>query len=234
MGKIEEIIQRIAGSSLAVVVDVDDTVLASSVRWLNRFNSSFGLNLSIAMIKKTGGLSSYLRRHPEFESFREMLEMTYYDKDFHIDLAAIRGAVTGIDRLKEANIPLGGYLTARPEELTNITSKNLVSLGFPDAPVCARPKNVENNSTLEWKTETLRRIANSYDGQLVMIDDKQSLQRVIADLNSQLKIPIVFILCIGNLRYDAWLELGIEYAEGKHSYVASWYEIPEICISLRS
>ena len=79
------------------------------------------------------------------------------------------------------------YLTTRPEELSELTREELVTSGFPDLPVVARPQEIALENTTTWKISVLLKLSSQLLPHglisLLMIDDSVSLHTEISQMH---------------------------------------------------
>lgn len=120
-----------------------------------------------------------------YPGYQEKNAAMIADPDFNRGLETISGATQAMNCLA-ANVLI--YLTARPEKLAELTREELLTAGFPDREVIARPATVSVENVTAWKVDVLQQLASQYvsllrrHSSLVMIDDSAGLHEVLIRL----------------------------------------------------
>jgi hypothetical protein len=221
-------------SGVCLVVDIDETLLNPLPRWAERVNSHFGWNIELSQVEPAGGWDNYLEKHPDYSTFAVFADTLRADPEFNFGLDPIDGAVDALKILGELpGVRVGCYLTTRPAPVANATAADLRRLGFPAAPVIARPENVDRAHTVEWKTSELERLLADEPGTVVVIDDNLALGRRLCERNEHAARPIVGIVFLGPLTYTEVRTRNVVSRPDRHFYVADWKEVVTIVKSYR-
>jgi hypothetical protein len=190
------------------------------------------LDLSIQQIEYNGGLDNLFRDNPRYHEFTQIAESLRADEEFNTDLPPVDGALEGVQKLLDNPfLCIGGYLTTRPFEVTEVTEVDLQKKGFPFAPLITRPKETARELTVQWKLSVLEDLANSYNGMLIMVDDNIAIAEAIRQRNSQAENFIVAILFNGPLTYTTVKQKNIVTCSHEHFYVVQWKDVPHICFN---
>jgi hypothetical protein len=216
----------VTSSDACLVVDIDETLLNPLPRWAERVNSHFGWHIELSKVEPAGGWDNYLEKHPDYPRFSVFADALRADPEFNFGLDPIDGAVEALKSLGDLpGVRVGCYLTTRPALVAEATAADLRRLGFPPAPVIARPGNVDRAHTVQWKTSELERLLAGEPGNLIVIDDNLALGRRLCERNEHATRPIISIVFLGPLTHTEVRAQGIVSRPDRHFYVADWKEI---------
>ncbi|GLY02793.1 MULTISPECIES: hypothetical protein [Actinoplanes] len=208
-----------------LVVDIDETLLNPLPRWAERVNRRFGWDIASSQVEPAGGWDNYLAAHPDYPAFSVFADTLRADPEFNSGLDPIDGAVEALTSLGDLpGVRVGCYLTTRPAPVAAATAADLRRLGFPVAPVVARPESVDRARTVDWKTGELERLLTTGPGQVIVIDDNLALGRRLCERNAHAATPIVGIVFLGPLTHTEVRKRGIVSCPEHHFYVADWKE----------
>lgn len=179
-----EVQARLQDARIGLVLDVDEALVLSVQRWTEEMNALF-LRLGYLdtpwqydEVCRAGGTQGSFGKDPRIppEHFKRASQRRLRSARFNRGLPMVEENIPQVLAALDAqSVPVGMYLTARPEVVTEVTKDELYSLGFPTAPVLARPDDVPDNQVSAWKYQQLRQVATLTNAPLVMVDDSVSM-----------------------------------------------------------
>lgn len=224
-----EALQRISSDQVCLVVDIDETLINPLPRWRERVNGHFGWNIEQWQVELAGGWDNVLIDHPDYGLFSTFADALRGDPEFNFGLDPIDGARDAMENLSNLpNVNVGCYLTTRPAQVARATTADLHRLGFPSAPIIARPAGVSRADTAKWKIRELERFLENEPRNVIVIDDNLRLGQRLCDRNAHATRFIVGIVFLGPLTRPEVRMRGITSRPDRHFYVADWKEIPVI------
>lgn len=216
-------------SGVFLVVDVDETLLNPLNRWAERVNDRFGWQIEVAQVEKAGSWDNLMVDHPDYDTFSTFADFLRADPDFNYGLEPVEGALDALgDICNLPNVKLGCYLTTRPARVAESTSSDLRRLGFPSAPVIARPDSVDRACTVEWKVNELEHLLKTESRKILIIDDNLGLGERLCKRNEHAVKSIVSIVFLGPLTVAEVQQRHVESRPERDFYVADWKQIDAI------
>jgi len=216
-------------SDVCLVVDVDETLLNPLPRWAERVNDRFGWDVDLSQVELAGGWDNLLAEHPDYDAFSTFADFLRADPEFNTGLDPIAGALDAMGVLCGLpRVRIGCYLTTRPFRVADATGADLRRLGFPSAPVIARPDGVDRADTVEWKVGELEHLLKSEPGEVVIIDDNLGLGRRLCERNEHASKAIVSIVFLGPLTVAEAHLRNLRSRPDRHFYIADWQGIVAI------
>jgi len=224
-------VANIDNKKCIVILDLDETIFNPLEKWRKHLVNNLGVDFSVSDVEKSGGLDSLFESTPRYAEFTEIAERYRANPELYLDLPLIEGAVSSIQKIEaDPDLIVGGYLTARPKNIIDITIDELRKNNLPIRPIIARPTTIKFLSTVEWKIDVLNDVNIQYPQSIIMVDDKLELALELKEENQQInKKPITTILFKGPLSLNAIQQLKIVSDPATHFYVSDWQEIPSIC-----
>lgn len=176
-----EVHERLALAKIALVLDVDETLVLSVRKWTEQMNALFYTRLKLLQeplsfeeVCARGGTYGSFGSHPDIPQplFERATQRRLGSKRFNTHLPIVEDNIQAVlAELEQAGMIVGMYLTARPDSVTEVTRQEMLRLGFPAAPVLARPKHISEPKIAQWKHEQLSRVAQASTTPVVMVDD---------------------------------------------------------------
>lgn len=221
--------QTADASGVYLVVDVDETLLNPLARWAERVNDRFGWHIEVAQVEMAGSWDNLMIDHPQYDAFSTFADFLRADPDFNYGLDPVDGALDALENLCGLpNVTLGCYLTTRPVRVAQSTTSDLRRLGFPAAPVIARPEGVDRSCTIEWKISELEHLLKTEPRKILIIDDNLGLGERLCERNEHAMRSIISIVFLGPLTIAEVHERHVESRPDRHFYVADWKQIDAI------
>lgn len=164
----------VSKKSQGLALDIDDTLAWTCREWVDHLHMKFGNpeNLTPQEFFDKYGLVQHAEYFQREEVYAHIQEMCV-DPVLHESIAVIEDALPAIEKIS-AVIPIGAYLTARPECMRSITEPWLKRHGFPDRKLIMRPDDLPVDNRHGWKAETLEQL---YPEVVGIIDDNPSICR---------------------------------------------------------
>lgn len=216
-------------SGVYLVVDVDETLLNPLTRWAERVNDRFGWHIEVAQVETAGSWDNLMVDHPDYDAFSTFADFLRADPDFNYGLDPVEGALDALGGLCDLpNVTLGCYLTTRPAQVARSTTSDLRRLGFPSAPVIARPDSVDRAFTIEWKVSELEHLLKTESKKILIIDDNLGLGERLRERNAHAVESIISIVFLGPLTVAEVQQRQVESRPDQHFYVADWKQIDAI------
>lgn len=155
-----------------LALDIDDTLSWTCREWVDYLHTTFGNpeNLSPQEFVDKYRLvqrAPYFAREEVLVRIREMC----FDPAFHDSLAVIEDALPALQNIEKV-IPIGAYLTARPESMRECTQRWLEAHNFPEAELIMCPDERPFGTASEWKAKLLEEL---YPNIIGIIDDNPAL-----------------------------------------------------------
>jgi len=163
-----------------LALDIDNTLSATNEHWVDHLVMRFG---TPGFGLSQGALVSMLASQPcsqvwRSDEARSHIDFMKSDPDFQaVGIPVIDGAVQGVRDL-HAVTPISCYMTVRPASSAVRTREWLLSHGFPDLPIYARPPHVAHEDGNAWKGKLLQDSHPSVTG---IVDDSTSVLRACGD-----------------------------------------------------
>jgi len=154
-----------------LALDIDDTLSWTCREWAECLHAEFGNpeNLTPQEFVDRYRLTQhapYFQRDDILVRIREMC----FDPAFHDGVAVIEDALPALKKIEKI-IPIGAYLTARPESVRASTQQWLSRHNFPEAELIMCPDERPLGTAGEWKAQVLE---ESYPGIVGIVDDNPS------------------------------------------------------------
>ena len=153
----------------AYAIDIDDTVALTAQAWASILIEQFGApdGLSASEIFKVYGIIQNVP-HWQTPEARDWIRGAINSTEIYDRVEPISEARDFLSNPPEG-ITIGCYLTARPDDCHEQTSRWLKRHGFPHAPLLCRPSSVPHNERHPWKARELEKLYPSVIG---LIDDQ--------------------------------------------------------------
>lgn len=143
-----------------IVFDVDDVVTRTGPHWIGRAIQKFGMRRILQGHSATEVHMNY--RYLEYcpwlhEDAEVMAWLATLPRDpdsYACD--PVEDALEVISLIHERILPIGAYLTARPDVMAWLTITWLRMHKFPEAPVIHRPNEMHYEQAHAWKKSVLR------------------------------------------------------------------------------
>lgn len=141
--------------------DIDDSLIDANKGWhaeYLRLAAEKGLDASLLAEVVTFKVSP--RRYftdpqlglgDEYLFFKERL---MHNPEFHAGMTAMAGAAEALSALGSTSVP-HAYISTRPPEIGEATYQNLRQLGFNEAPILLRGKDIPYGQTVQYKTRAV-------------------------------------------------------------------------------
>ena len=207
-----------------LVLDVDDTIFECMLKhysvwkqWISE--KKWGENtpklIAFTNFLKSGGSKSYLQHfidNPELTEadFHQANSGNIVDPNFNKNMGLAPKSKEALDPFSEL---VGFYLTARPENMEEVTVEELRKHGFPnpDNIICA-PELGAYDQPADFKIRELQRIQKETGQLVILIDDSHSTCKAVEALgNPQIKAFRIDIYgdCRDELKeQNTWLMAG--------------------------
>lgn len=161
-----------------IALDIDDTLSWTCREWAEILHQEFGNPEHLSkdeFVKKYRLIQNahYFQR----DDVHARCIQFCYDEAHYKELPVIEDALPALHEITRT-IPIGAYLTARPECLRDATEAWLMQHSFPSAPVIMNPHEFSHGITATWKSKTLE---ERYPHIVGIIDDNPSICKGISD-----------------------------------------------------
>jgi len=168
--------------SPGVVLDIDNTLADTHMHWINILVAKFGTPDQTLSPKALHAKYRYvpLEEVPCWSTDECQAYIKHMAEDPMIQargIPVIDDAVEGVQQLQSL-LGVVGYVTVRPCAAVVHTRAWLLSHGFPDLPIVARPRDVPHDAGNMWKGRILADLFPTVTG---IVDDSTTVLRACGD-----------------------------------------------------
>ncbi len=183
-----------------IALDIDETISDTNTYWfgllMDRFGNPEKLSIQEMVIKYK--YTQYVPYWQESEQL-EFMEMLRNDNELQMEFARVIGSLETVNRINQI-LPIISYITLRPENVREGTSRWLTKHGFPEGELIMKPDDVEYEKGYQWKAEI---IYSFYPKIIGIIDDNP---RFIEYLPSNYKGKIFLFNCGNEIENNMFVQ----------------------------
>lgn len=185
--KLLQAVEKAQDQQIALIIDIDDTYVRGCVeqhmkyaRWFAQRSGYSGPHPTLQEALALGSVQAFYEPHcPQIADWAEHLRSS---QKFHATLPPIRPNFPEIfSRLSEVGFSPSLGLTARPENLTNLSESIIQETSGEFVPVRAAEVNLPINKTAVWKLENLLHLDRllGMSKPIILLDDSsKTIQRI--------------------------------------------------------
>ncbi|GEM_PF-3623316 len=195
---LQTIIEQLQSSQPGLAFDIDDTLSLTSDGFYDLLHPQFPApsNLTKEHFRKHYALTGEALHWKSIQEAYDLIKKKGDENQFHYELSPFPDAIAQTNILHNHHL-FGCYLTARPENMYDMTTRWLQEHNFPQKPLLMRPMDIDFVSKhKEWKTTLLHTIHPHIIG---LIDNDT---RILSHLQQQSYPGHLYLFGLSQQEYD--------------------------------
>jgi len=215
---LQTIIAQLQSQPTGLAFDIDDTLSSTSDGYFDLLNQNHPAPtyLTKELFRKKYALTGEVTHWRSIQDAFDLLISKVNCPKFHYQLPPFPNAVYHANILNEHNL-FSCYLTARKEDMRELTQRWLNEHNFPQKPLIMRPDNIDFLSKhKEWKADTLYALHPYVTG---LIDNDT---RILSHLQQQNYPGSLYLFGLSEHEYDG---------NGSITVRETWQEMADVILN---